>query len=176
MTGADVENILSRLQWLAKRNLIAQVECDKAFAAAGLATGPLRPGATPEEIKRDQTWAGAANADWRKSGHAVKFDTGKLPWHLVPFDSVEAIGKVLQFGAQKYEPRNWEKGMPWSRVFSALMRHMVAWQNGEAKDPETGYSHLWHAGCCILFLIAFELRGIGSDDRPNSPLDGAPES
>ena len=33
-------------------------------------------------------------------------------------------------------------------------------------DMETGFSHLWHAGCCIVFLIAFEIRGTGTDDRP----------
>lgn len=100
---------------------------------------------------------------WREG---VKFDHGKAPWHLLPWDAVRAIVWVLMFGAKKYSDRNWELGMDWSRPFAALMRHMTAWWEGEAKDPETGYSHLWHAGCCILFLIAFELRGIGHDDRP----------
>lgn len=61
--------------------------------------------------------------------------------------------------------RNWEQGMSWGRVFAALMRHMWAWWRGEDKDPETGESHLWHAGCCIAFLIAYEARGVGTDDR-----------
>jgi len=99
------------------------------------------------------------------SGEGVKKDAGKDPWHLVPWDAVRAIVKVLQFGANKYAPRNWEKGMAWSRPYDALMRHMTAWWEGEHKDAETGFSHLWHAGCCILFLIAFEIRGIGKDDR-----------
>jgi len=96
----------------------------------------------------------------------VKFDDGKDPWHLVPWDAVRAIVKVLKFGAGKYGERNWENGMAWSRCFAAAMRHLTAWHNGEDKDLETGFSHLWHAGCCVMFLIAFELRGIGSDDRP----------
>lgn len=67
--------------------------------------------------------------------------------------------------------RNWEHGMKWSRPFGALMRHMWAWWRGEDKDPETGRSHLWHAGCCIAFLIAYEARGDGEDDRwKGSPL------
>lgn len=118
------------------------------------------PPSVREAYKRDLSWVDA-------KAPGVKFDEGKLPWHLVPFDAVEAIGHVIDYGQKKYAPRNWEKGMAWSRVFSALMRHLVAWQNGEAKDPETGYSHLWHAGCCILFLIAFERRKIGVDDRPS---------
>lgn len=95
-----------------------------------------------------------------------KDDTGKLPYHLLPSDAVEEILKVLAFGATKYAPRNWEKGMAWSRPFSALMRHMWAWWRGERCDPETGLSHLAHAGCCILFLLSYEVRGGGNDDRP----------
>lgn len=95
-----------------------------------------------------------------------KDDGGKLPWHLIPWDAVRAIGRVLEFGAKKYAPRNWEKGMDWSRPYSALMRHMTAWWEREENDIETGMSHLWHAGCCIVFLVAYELRNIGKDDRP----------
>jgi len=62
--------------------------------------------------------------------------------------------------------RNWERGMAWSRPFSALMRHVWAWWRGQETDPETGYSHLAHAGCCVLFLLAYQLRRVGSDDRP----------
>lgn len=96
----------------------------------------------------------------------TKHDGGKDPWHLMPFDAVRAIVQVLAFGATKYAPRNWEAGMDWSRCFSALQRHLAAWWMKEGTDPDTGYSHLWHAGCCIVFLIAYEIRGIGVDDRP----------
>lgn len=95
-----------------------------------------------------------------------KDDTGKEPWHLFPFDAADEIVKVLQFGANKYEERNWERGMDWNRPFGALIRHMWRWWHGEDKDEETGLSHLAHAGCCILFLLAYEKRGVGVDNRP----------
>jgi hypothetical protein len=98
----------------------------------------------------------------------IKHDGGKDPWHLAPWDSFRAIVAVLDFGSRKYAPRNWENGMAWSRCYSALMRHMTAWWEGESKDPETGFSHLAHAGCCACFLLAYEIRGIGTDDRPAS--------
>jgi hypothetical protein len=98
----------------------------------------------------------------------VKFDQGKLGMHLLPPELLIGVSSILDFGAKKYAPRNWEKGMDWSRVFSSLMRHMWAWWRGEDKDPETGMSHLWHAGCNIAFLIAYEERKVGKDDRPNS--------
>ena len=95
-----------------------------------------------------------------------KDDSGKTPWHLMPPDALNQIAQVLAFGATKYGDRNWEKGMNWSRPFSALMRHMWAWWRGEDRDPETGLSHLAHAGCCILFLLSYEGRAHGTDDRP----------
>lgn len=95
-----------------------------------------------------------------------KDDSGKLRMELLPPELLTATATVLGFGAQKYADRNWEKGMKWGRVFGALMRHMWAWWRGEKSDPETGYSHLWHAACCISFLIAYEQRQIGEDDRP----------
>ena len=95
-----------------------------------------------------------------------KDDQGKIPYDLLPPELLEGTAAVLRFGATKYAPRNWELGMAWSRPFAALMRHMWAWWKGEKADPETGMSHLWHASCCLAFLIAYEQRKIGADDRP----------
>ena len=100
---------------------------------------------------------------------AVKHDAEKDRWDLLPYDSVREVVKVLTYGAKKYEDRNWESGFKYSRIYGALQRHITAWfQDGEDNDPETGLSHLAHAGCCILFLLAFKLRGIGKDDRPKT--------
>lgn len=95
-----------------------------------------------------------------------KDDAAKVRMELLPPELIEATATVLTFGAKKYEDRNWEKGMKWGRVFGALMRHLWAWWRNEAADPETGYSHLWHAACCLAFLIAYEQRNVGEDDRP----------
>jgi Domain of unknown function (DUF5664) len=97
---------------------------------------------------------------------AQKHDSGKScrPGLIAP-EMITGLGKVLAFGAKKYAPGNWALGMDWSRPIDALDRHLVAWKSGEACDPETGYSHLWHAGCCLMFLIAYEARRTGRDDR-----------
>lgn len=97
---------------------------------------------------------------------AVKHDADKDPWHLAPWDAFRAIVKVMAFGSKKYAPRNWEKGFNYSRLYRPSIEHLNSWWMGEDKDPETGYSHLWHAACCVCFLVAHELRGIGTDDRP----------
>lgn len=98
----------------------------------------------------------------------VKEDKRKLPFDLVAPEFLEELCQVLNHGKSKYEPRNWEKGLHWSRVFAALMRHMWSWWKGENKDPETGFSHLSHAACCLMFLVAYEQRNMSEfDDRPN---------
>ena len=96
----------------------------------------------------------------------VKFDQGKLGFNLLPWDAVIEIVRVLDYGATKYDARNWEKGMDWSRPESAAYRHLTAWSMGESLDPDTGLSHLAHAACNLLFLLAYAQRGIGHDDRP----------
>lgn len=105
-----------------------------------------------------------------------KLDSEKVRLELIPPELIYGVGEILTFGAQKYAERNWEDGMKWSRVFGALMRHMWSWWGGKSGstknfafgdlDIETEKSHLWHAGCCIAFLIAYEERGTGEDDRP----------
>lgn len=102
----------------------------------------------------------------QKQEGGSKFDAGKARIDLIAPEMLFGTADILAFGAAKYSERNWEKGMSWSRPFGALMRHMWAWWSGEQIDPETGKSHLWHASCCLMFLIAFEARKSGTDDRP----------
>lgn len=97
----------------------------------------------------------------------VKKDDGKPRWELLPYDAVEGAVKILTFGAVKYSARNWENGIMFGRVFGAIMRHLWKWWQGENLDLETGMSHLDHALCELLFLIAYEKRGmVQLDDRP----------
>jgi hypothetical protein len=101
----------------------------------------------------------------------VKYDQNKVRFDLLPAEFLFGTSEVLTYGAAKYGVRNWEKGMSWGRVFAALMRHMWAWWRGEKLDPETKMPHLWHASCCLAFLIAYEARGVGTDDRNFIPDD-----
>ena len=88
----------------------------------------------------------------------VKFDQDKPQWTLVPFKAFDEVVKVLTIGAKKYAPDNWKK-VPNARqrYIDAAFRHMSAYAGGEKLDAETGKSHLAHAMCCLLFLLAFDL-------------------
>ncbi len=92
-----------------------------------------------------------------------KFDAGKLRFSLLPAAAVRAVVGVLEYGAQKYAPDNWRK-VPDARqrYFDAAQRHLWAWWGGEKVDAESGLSHLGHAACCVLFLLAFEAEEVTS--------------
>ena len=90
----------------------------------------------------------------------TKHDVGKLRWSLLPRGSVPDIIKVLEFGAAKYGAYNWQSVPNAStRYYDAMMRHMEAWHQGEATDPESLHPHLAHAGCCLLFLLWLDEQG-----------------
>lgn len=98
----------------------------------------------------------------------TKLDAGKLRYDLLPTDAIKELVEVLTFGCSKYEDRNWEKGIAYSRVYAAAQRHLNKFWSGLNKDEETGLEHLAHAMCCVQFLLSYQLRGMKKfDDRPN---------
>lgn len=98
-------------------------------------------------------------------GLETKHDANKPRYDLIPPDALDSIAQVLAYGADKYSPRGWEKGTSWGRYFAACMRHLWAWWRGERLDPESALPHLAHAACCVMFLLAYEIREVGEDDR-----------
>jgi len=99
---------------------------------------------------------------------AIKYDGDKLPMHLLSTEALSQVAAVLQFGAEKYDAHNWRKGFIWSRTISAALRHMLAFNAGEDRDPESNLSHVAHAMCCLMFLLEFEKTHPELDDRYKS--------
>lgn len=86
-----------------------------------------------------------------------KDDKDKNRLDLIEPEFIEGVGKVLTFGANKYEPNNWQKVEDAEdRYYAAALRHLIAWRKGEKTDPESGLSHLDHVACNIMFLQHFE--------------------
>lgn len=104
-------------------------------------------------------------AKQQKDEPGTKYDSGKPAVELLAPDALLGIGRVLAFGAAKYDARNWEKGMSWSRIIGALLRHTFEIMKGNDTDPESGLPHVDHLGCCWMFLSAYMKRNIGTDDR-----------
>lgn len=94
-----------------------------------------------------------------------KNDQEKIRLELLSVCFLEEIAKVMTFGAKKYDSHNWRSGFAWSRLLGAALRHLLAFMRGEDKDPESGFSHLAHLGCCTMFLFEHYHRKLGKDDR-----------
>lgn len=85
---------------------------------------------------------------------------------LFPYEGVLGPLEAIEYGANKYTERGWEKGLDFSSIFAAANRHLWQWWSGEDVDPESGVHHLKHAACNLIFLVTYLERGIGNDDRP----------
>ena len=94
-----------------------------------------------------------------------KDDQQKINLSLLPMDALIEVAKVMDFGARKYDPHNWRSGFDWTRLSSAMLRHIFAWIGGETNDPESGLNHIAHAACGCLFLLEHQSKGYGEDDR-----------
>jgi hypothetical protein len=100
---------------------------------------------------------------------AVKADSGKPDWSLVPFEALEGMVRVLEFGAAKYSRNNWmtNGGFSYRRVLTACIRHLFSYLGGEDNDRESGLSHIYHAQCNLLFLAMYltNKEKFNKDDR-----------
>lgn len=94
-----------------------------------------------------------------------KFDGDKPDLSLVPRSAIEGMARAFMVGEKKYGRYNFTRGMQSHRFVAAAMRHIVAWQDGESKDPETGNHHLWHALASIAMLLECERLGTLEDTR-----------
>lgn len=95
-----------------------------------------------------------------------KFDSEKPKMHLLPPNATLEVAKVLTFGAQKYDEENWRKlENAQKRYTSGALRHIFAHMDGELQDPETNYSHLAHAICCLMFKLELELENGKNDSK-----------
>lgn len=98
----------------------------------------------------------------------MKFDTDKPKIHLVPPEVIEAMATVYGFGAEKYGENNWRQDIhkfPYSRHYSSIMRHLLAFHSGEDLDPESGLPHLWHAMTQMAILTMTTIEAPEMDDR-----------
>lgn len=87
------------------------------------------------------------------------------------------IAAVFHYGAQKYAPWNWAKGMPWSVPLACIKRHcssLLRVVDNSHLDSESGLRHLAHAGCNIVMLLHYtryhqELNDLPSTEWFNEP-------
>lgn len=94
-----------------------------------------------------------------------KFDTDKPMVDLLDVEWLLGTAQVLTFGAKKYDKHNWRKGISYTRLIAAALRHLFAIMRGEDVDAESGLKHVHHLSCCIMFLSYMMDHRPDLDDR-----------
>lgn len=85
-------------------------------------------------------------------------------YELIPWDAMNAVARVYAKGAIKYDDHNWRKGIPFGDHYAALMRHAVAFWEGEELD-EDGEPHMAHVVFHALALIKAPAEHPEMDNR-----------
>ena len=94
-----------------------------------------------------------------------RFNAGKLKWSLVSWRALEPLVQVLMFGAKKYDPHNWKRGLKYTEVTESLQRHLNSFIEGEDYDKESKLSHVGHILCNAMFLSYMTIFRKDMDDR-----------
>ena len=90
----------------------------------------------------------------KDSGKRELFETGaqrdtranKGRFDLLPPRAITALAIHFEKGAKKYQPRNWEKGIPLSRFLDSALRHTFKFLQGET-DENHLIAAIWNLVC-----------------------------
>ena len=101
----------------------------------------------------------------------LKHNGGKLHMECLPPLWKELLARHMEYGAFYKKPApyglgNWEKGGKVSLLLAALERHVLAFQQGETVDAESGSHHLVAAATNALMVVSLMASGKAEDDRP----------
>ncbi len=111
----------------------------------------------------EQLVAAAAKANVRPQfkpivGDAAAREQGKIPFDLVPPEFIAMIALTLEHGAKKYEPHNFEKGLPPDDLIRGALNHILKLQSGEIYDTDSGLYHASHAAWNMLTFGMMMMR------------------
>ena len=91
----------------------------------------------------------------------------KAPMSTVSAAVLMEVGVAMLEGASKYGRHNYRAaGVRASVYYDALMRHAMAWWEGEDLDSDSGMSHVTKAIATLVVLRDAMLQGKFTDDRP----------
>lgn len=96
----------------------------------------------------------------------------KAPMSTVPANVMAEVGVAMLEGAAKYGRHNYRvAGVRASVYYDGVMRHLMAWWEGEDIDPDSGMSHIVKAITSLAVLRDAMHQSMWADDRPPRSAD-----
>ncbi|NLZ73775.1 MAG: hypothetical protein GX905_08185 [Bacteroidales bacterium] len=124
------------------------------------------------ESTESETNNEASNIEVKEEGsQALRYNSGKTRYGLIPDYALNELAKVFTFGAEKYSDDNWRKGLPFSNCLDSLERHIKKFRIGQDIDEESGLHHLAHAMANCAFLMEYTITHPEKDDRKHPYLN-----
>lgn len=93
--------------------------------------------------------------------------TGKGRYDLISPIMIDRLAQLLQRGAEKYDDRNWEKGMPLSVYVDSGLRHLYKFLEGH-RDEDHLIAAIWNLQA-LLHIEEMVKRGKLSKDLLDLP-------
>lgn len=97
-----------------------------------------------------------------------RFNEGKPPLsYILELDRAsKGVSRVLEYGAVKYDRNNYKNGGDMAAkefLLDSMLRHAMAYMNGEDLDEESGLPHVYHMACSAMFA-AYHYNGEGAEE------------
>jgi hypothetical protein len=94
----------------------------------------------------------------KDSGQREDFNTGarrdvqegKPRYDLIPPVMLRRLADLYARGAEKYGENNYQKGMPFSRVYGSMFRHMMQYREGEPTEDHLS-AVIWNATALMYY-------------------------
>jgi len=91
----------------------------------------------------------------------------KVSLHCVSSPVLMELGLAMMEGDRKYGGHNYRvAGVRYSVYYDAVMRHLMAWWEGEDIDSDSGLSHITKAMSGLSVLRDAMINDMATDDRP----------
>jgi hypothetical protein len=68
---------------------------------------------------------------------------GKGRYDLLPSRAIDRLAKRFEYGAKKYNDRDWEKGIPNEQLLDSALRHVFQYMRG-CKDEDHLSASIWN--------------------------------
>lgn len=78
------------------------------------------------------------------SGYQRDSQETKTRYDLIPVGSLKRVAGIYGRGAKLYGDNNWKNGCPYSRMYASLLRHVLAFREGDTSEDHLAAA-CWNA-------------------------------